>query len=160
MSAAAGGAATAGLRGLRAGDVVEVDCTDLIAKTGQAVGRADGMVVYVLGPIPGERARVRVEVVKAKYAVAELVELLDRSPDRVTPFCPLFGTCGGCQVQHLAYPAQLRWKRSLVDNALRRIGGISGARVGLPIGMADPRAYRNIHPVLQYLTAIRKLIYL
>jgi 23S rRNA (uracil1939-C5)-methyltransferase len=125
------------------GDVVEILCTDLIAKTGQAVGRASGMVVYVLGPVPGERARVRIETVKAKYAVAELLELLDRSPDRVEPFCPVFGACGGCQVQHLAYPAQLRWKRSIVENAIRRLGGITNAHVGLPIGMADPRAYRN-----------------
>jgi len=128
---------------LAAGDVVDVECTDLIAKTGQAVGRSGGMVVYVLGPLPGEHARVRVESVKAKYAVAELVELLDRSPDRVEPFCPVFGVCGGCQVQHLAYPAQLRWKRGIVENALRRLGGITGAAVGRTIGMDDPRAYRN-----------------
>ncbi len=128
---------------LRVGDVVEVACTDLIAKTGQAVGRADGMVVYVFGPVPGERARVRVEAVKAKYAVAELVELLDRSPDRVEPFCPVFGACGGCQVQHLAYAAQLAWKRSLIENALRRIGGIDAPNVSQAIGMDQPRAYRN-----------------
>lgn len=125
------------------GDIVEILCTDLIAKTGQAVGRADGMVVYVLGPVPGERARVRIDTVKAKYAVGDLVELLDRSPDRVEPFCPVFGTCGGCQVQHLAYPAQLAWKRGIVENALRRLGGIEDARVRVPVGMADPRAYRN-----------------
>ena len=125
------------------GDVVEIHCTDLIAKTGQAVGRADGMVVYVLGPVPGERARVRIETVKAKYAVGELVELLDVSPNRVEPFCSVFGTCGGCQVQHLAYPAQLAWKRGIVENAIRRLGGISGAHVGFPVGMASPRAYRN-----------------
>src|SRR5271165_605329 len=128
---------------VRVGEVVEIACTDLIAKTGQAVGRAGGMVVYVAGPVPGERARVRIELVKAKYAVAELVELLDRSPDRVEPFCDVFGACGGCQVQHLAYPAQLRWKRDLVDNALRRIGGIEGASVADAIGMDEPRAYRN-----------------
>jgi 23S rRNA (uracil1939-C5)-methyltransferase len=115
----------------------------MIAKTGQAVGRADGMVVYVLGPVPGERARVRIESVKAKYAVAELVELLERSLDRAEPFCTVFGTCGGCQVQHLAYPAQLVWKRGIVENALRRLGGISDPRVGKPIGMDHPRAYRN-----------------
>jgi 23S rRNA (uracil1939-C5)-methyltransferase len=134
---------TAAPPALLPGDVVEITCTDLIAKTGQAVGRSGGMVVYVLGPIPGERASVRIESVKAKYAVAELVELLDRSPDRVEPFCGVFGVCGGCQVQHLAYGAQLRWKRGIVENALRRLGGIAGARVGLPIGMANPRAYRN-----------------
>jgi len=128
---------------LAPGDIVEVACTDLIAKTGQAVGRTGGMVVYVLGPLPGERARVRIETVKAKYAVAELVELLDRSPDRVEPFCGVFGVCGGCQVQHLAYPAQLRWKRDLVENALRRLGGIVGADVRAAVGMNDARAYRN-----------------
>jgi len=128
---------------LRSGDVVEIQCTDLIAKTGQAVGRADGMVVYVLGPVPGERARVRIEAVKAKYALGELVELLDHSPERAEPFCPVFGVCGGCQVQHLAYAGQLVWKRDLVANALRRLGGIPNARVGLPIGMDVPRAYRN-----------------
>jgi 23S rRNA (uracil1939-C5)-methyltransferase len=128
---------------LAPGDIVEVACTDLIAKTGQAVGRADGMVVYVLGPVPGERARVRIETVKAKYAVGELVELLSHSPDRVEPFCGVFGACGGCQVQHLAYPAQLAWKRGIVDNALRRLGGIDDAKVGMPIGMDRPRQYRN-----------------
>jgi 23S rRNA (uracil1939-C5)-methyltransferase len=125
------------------GDVVEIDCTDLIAKTGQAVGRADGMVVYVLGPIPGERARVRIETVKAKYAVAEMLELLSTSEDRAEPFCAVFGECGGCQVQHFAYPAQLRWKRDIVAGALRRIGGIADADVRPTIGMAWPRAYRN-----------------
>jgi 23S rRNA (uracil1939-C5)-methyltransferase len=129
--------------GPEVGDVVEIVCTDLIAKTGQAVGRTGGMVVYVLGPVPGERARVRIESVKAKYAIAELVEVLDRSPDRAEPFCAVFGTCGGCQVQHVSYPAQLTWKQSIVANALRRLGGIPDARVGLPIGMDDPRAYRN-----------------
>jgi len=129
--------------GVTAGDLVDIECSDLIAKTGQAVGRADGMVVYVLGPVPGERARVRIESVKAKYAVAELVEILRSSADRAEPFCTVFGTCGGCQVQHLAYPAQLRWKRGLIEHALRRLGGIQGARVGFPIGMDVPRAYRN-----------------
>jgi 23S rRNA (uracil1939-C5)-methyltransferase len=129
--------------GVLPGDVVDIECSDLIAKTGQAVGRADGMVVYVLGPVPGELARVRVDSVKPKYAVADLIEILRRSPDRAEPFCTVFGTCGGCQVQHVAYPAQLRWKRGLIEHALRRLGGIQGARVGFPIGMDEPRAYRN-----------------
>jgi 23S rRNA (uracil1939-C5)-methyltransferase len=101
------------------------------------------MVVYVLGPVPGERARVRIESVKAKYAVADVVELVTTSPDRREPFCDVFGACGGCQVQHYAYDAQLRWKHGIVENALRRIGQIAGAHVNAPIGMAQPRAYRN-----------------
>jgi 23S rRNA (uracil1939-C5)-methyltransferase len=122
--------------------VREAAFTDLL-QTGQGVGRIDEMVVFAWGPLPGERARVRIETIKAKYAVAELLELLSFSPDRTEPFCGLFGACGGCQVQHLAYPAQLAWKRGLVAGALARIAGIADAPVAAPIGMDDPRRYRN-----------------
>jgi 23S rRNA (uracil1939-C5)-methyltransferase len=124
------------------GDVVEIEVTDLLSN-GQGVGRASGLVVFAWGPLPGERARVRISLVKAKYAVGETLELLSTSPDRKEPFCRVFGVCGGCQVQHLAYAAQLAWKKTMVDNALRRIGGLADAKVAEPIGMADPRAYRN-----------------
>jgi 23S rRNA (uracil1939-C5)-methyltransferase len=127
---------------LAPGTVVEMDVTDLLAN-GQGVGRVSGMVIFVWGPLPGERARVRITLVKAKYVVADLVELLSVSADRVEPFCPVFGDCGGCQVQHLAYAAQLDWKRAIIESALRRIGGIREATVAVPIGMARPRAYRN-----------------
>src|SRR5580704_11306049 len=116
-----------------------MDVTDLLAN-GQGVGRVSGMVIFVWGPLPGERARVRVTLVKAKYVVADLVELLSVSPERVEPFCPVFGECGGCQVQHLAYAAQLDWKRAMIESALRRIGGIRAATVAAPIGMPRPRA--------------------
>ena len=101
------------------------------------------MVVFVDGPLPGERARVRLTDVKAKYAVGEVLERETTSPDRAVPFCPAFGACGGCQVQHLAYPAQLAWKHRIVTGALVRIGGFTGVTVNAPIGMDSPRAYRN-----------------
>jgi 23S rRNA (uracil1939-C5)-methyltransferase len=101
------------------------------------------MAVFCFGPLPQERARVRVSDVKQKYAVADLLQILSESPARAQPFCPVFGICGGCQVQHLAYSAQLRWKRDVVRNALERIGGLSGVDVDDTIGMSEPRAYRN-----------------
>lgn len=101
------------------------------------------MVVFCFGPLPQERARIRITTVKPKYAVGELLELTLRSPFRAQPFCPVFGTCGGCQVQHLTYPAQLGWKRDVVKNALQRIGGFADAEIRDPIGMINPRAYRN-----------------
>ena len=116
--------------------------TDLLAN-GQAVGRIDGMVIFVDGPLPGERVQVRVTSVKAKYAVGEIVSYETRSDFRATPFCPVFGSCGGCQVQHLNYPAQLSWKEQIVRNALRRIGGFADVKVERPVGMTFPRAYRN-----------------
>lgn len=116
--------------------------TDLMAN-GQAVGRTGGMVVFCFGPLPGERARVRLTQVKRSYAVAEPIELLERSPERADPFCPVFGECGGCQVQHLSYRAQLQWKRATLRNALQRIGGIADADIAETIGAANPRGYRN-----------------
>jgi 23S rRNA (uracil1939-C5)-methyltransferase len=127
---------------LRAGVHLELEFTDLLAN-GQGVGRAQGMVVFCFGPLPMERARVRIAEVKQRYAVAELIELLSESPQRVQPFCPVFGICGGCQLQHLDYATQLEWKRETVANALRRIGGFAEIVVAPAIGMNDPRAYRN-----------------
>lgn len=127
---------------LRAGAELELLFTDLLAN-GQGVGRADGLVVFCFGALPEERARVRIREVKQRYAVADLVKRLSDSPNRAKPFCPVFGICGGCQVQHLEYSAQLAWKREMVRNALSRIGGLAGIEVEPTIGMMEPRAYRN-----------------
>jgi 23S rRNA (uracil1939-C5)-methyltransferase len=101
------------------------------------------MAVFCFGPLPRETARVKIAAVKQKYAVADLVRLISGSPFRVQPFCPVFGVCGGCQVQHLSYPAQLAWKRDVVRNALQRIGGFANVDVRDTIGMIAPRNYRN-----------------
>jgi 23S rRNA (uracil1939-C5)-methyltransferase len=127
---------------LRAGAELEIEFTDVLAN-GQGVGRASGIVVFCFGPLPGERARVRVEMVKPRYAVAEMLELLVESAKRARPFCPVFGACGGCQLQHLAYDAQLTWKRDVVRNALLRIGGFADVEVSETVGMNEPRSYRN-----------------
>jgi 23S rRNA (uracil1939-C5)-methyltransferase len=127
---------------LRVGAELELTFNDLLAN-GQGVGRAEGLVVFCFGPLPGERARVVVTQVKPRYAVADLRELLSESPARTQPFCPVFGRCGGCQLQHLNYPAQLEWKRQVVRDALERIGGHREIDVRATIGMTEPRAYRN-----------------
>jgi 23S rRNA (uracil1939-C5)-methyltransferase len=77
----------------------------------------------VPGALPGERARVRLEGRRA-----ELVEILDASPERANPYCPWFGRCGGCAAQHMSDALYRGWKRELVVEALRRAG--VEARVG------------------------------
>ncbi len=124
------------------GAEIELLFTDLLAN-GQAVGRASGMVVFCFGPLPHEQARVRITTVKQKYAVAQMLKLLGRSPMRATPFCAVFGTCGGCQVQHFGYEGQLQWKTDMVRGALARIGGFTDVTVRNAIGTTNPRAYRN-----------------
>jgi 23S rRNA (uracil1939-C5)-methyltransferase len=127
---------------VRVGEQYDVAFTDLLGN-GQAVGRVNGAVVFCFGPLPSETARVTIVGVKPKYAVAELHRLLTESPFRVKPFCPVFGKCGGCQVQHLNYQAQLEWKREVVRNALARIGGFAEVDLRDTVGMAVPREYRN-----------------
>jgi 23S rRNA (uracil1939-C5)-methyltransferase len=127
---------------LSVGSEHEVRFTDLLAN-GQGLGRVGAMVIFVWGPLPGERARIRVVELKKSYAVGEVVEMLEHSASRVAPFCPVFGTCGGCQVQHFAYDSQLEWKTRLLKDALERIGGLRGVHVEPAIGMDEPRAYRN-----------------
>ena len=101
------------------------------------------MVVFCFGPLPHEKAHVRITSVKPKYSVATMLHLIGRSADRAVPFCPVFGSCGGCQVQHFSYPGQLRWKTAMVQNALTRIGGFAGVTVRPAVGMINPREYRN-----------------
>jgi 23S rRNA (uracil1939-C5)-methyltransferase len=127
---------------VRLGQEVELEFNDLLSN-GQAVGRWAGMAVFVFGPLPRERARVRITALKPKYAVGTVVDLLERCAERADPFCPVFGTCGGCQVQHLRYADQLAWKQTVVRNALQRIGGIAEPVVAATIGMMLPRQYRN-----------------
>ena len=116
---------------------------DDIAYGGAAVGRHEGKAVFVPGGIPGEDVRVEIVEDKARYAQARLLEVLAPSPDRVAPPCASFGRCGGCQWQHIAYAAQLRFKTRIVRDQLQRLGRISEPPVREIIGMDDPWRYRN-----------------
>ncbi len=111
---------------------------DQLTNLGVGLGRVDGWVVMVAFALPGERIRARVFRNHANYSEADLVEVFEPSSERVAPRCPLFGVCGGCQYQHLSYPAQLEWKRSQVRETFARIGGI-GEEV-LPT-IASPRLF-------------------
>ncbi len=128
---------------LRPGDVLALPI-DGLSQDGRGVGRADGLVVFADGLVPGDRARVRVVRATARHAEAVPERLLEPSPDRVAPFCPVFGRCGGCALQALDCQAQLRAKRRIVVDALARIGGVADAEavVAETRGMADPYGYR------------------
>ena len=83
-----------------------------------------GWVVMVPFTLPGERVRARVFRNHKNFSEADLVEVLTPSPHRVAPSCPLFGRCGGCQYQHLAYAEQLAWKQRQVAELLQHMAGI------------------------------------
>lgn len=127
-------------RGFREGkfqyhEEVEV-VIDNLTNLGLGVGRVDGWVLMVPFALPGERVRVRIYRNHANYSDADLVEILEASPDRVEPTCKLFGTCGGCQYQNLNYEEQLRFKtrqvQELVDKNLRGDFSVEPA-IGSPV---------------------------
>ena len=84
----------------------------------------DGRVVFVHRTAPGDTVRARVTREKARWAEAELVELLEAGPARREAPCPSYARCGGCTVEHLDYREQLLWKSRIVADALGRIGGV------------------------------------
>lgn len=97
---------------------------DALTNLGAGVGRIGGWVVFVPFSLPGEKVRARVYRNDRNCSHADLLEVLEPSPDRVQPVCPLFGTCGGCQYQHLAYPKQLEWKSRQVGELMEHMAAI------------------------------------
>jgi len=83
-----------------------------------------GWVIMAPFALPGERVRVRVYRNHKNYSEADLLEVLTPSPHRLAPPCQIFGRCGGCQYQHLAYSEQLAWKRRQVGELLERMAGV------------------------------------
>jgi 23S rRNA (uracil1939-C5)-methyltransferase/tRNA (uracil-5-)-methyltransferase len=100
----------------------EIELTiDTLTNLGIGLGRVNGWVVMVPLALPGEKIRASVWRNKENYSDADLVEVLEKSPDRIEPRCPLFGKCGGCQYQNMTYAAQLFWKRKHVEELVRRL---------------------------------------
>lgn len=114
-----------------------------LGTNGEGVGRHDNLTVFVEGALPDEEILSEVTQSKKNYAVAKLVKILRESKDRVKPFCPIYDECGGCQLQHLSYAAQVKWKRQQVIDAVKHIGKLDGVEILDTIGMENPLRYRN-----------------
>jgi 23S rRNA (uracil1939-C5)-methyltransferase len=110
----------------------EADVMDL-DHDGRGVARVDGKAVFIEGALPGERVRFRTLKRRRQFDDAQLLEIVQRSPDRVTPRCPHFGVCGGCSLQHLAPAAQLAAKQRQFQDTLERIGRVTPARILAPV---------------------------
>src|SRR5208283_5497236 len=108
---------------------------------GAFLARIEGKAVFVPLALPGEQARVRIVDDKRGYATAEVEEIVHASEQRITPACPHFGACGGCQYQHANYAAQLAWKKDILRETLER-GGVYPPE-DIAVLAAEPWAYRN-----------------
>lgn len=115
-----------------------------LAHGGAGVGRADdGRVVFVRAACPGDVVDVEVTADHGRSLEADIVTIVEPSPERRTPPCPYFGVCGGCQWQHISYSAQAAAKRTQVIDSLARIGGITDVTVGETVSGPSPYGYRN-----------------
>ncbi len=124
------------------GEILSLTIDDL-AFGGEGVGRADGYVVFVPGGLPGDRLRVRLVQARSRFGRGVIDAVEQPSPQRVEAPCPYFGRCGGCRLQHMAYPAQLAYKAKQVADALQRLGGLTGIEVRPIIGAEETFGYRN-----------------
>ena len=141
-TASPGPASPAAPPALALGERITLDIHDL-AFGGEGVGRHGEMVVFVPYTCPGERVEAKVTQVQKRFARAVLVRIVRAAPERVEPRCTYYGECGGCQYQHLAYDAQVRWKHKQVSDLFERVGEFDPAVVRPVIPCPAPYQYRN-----------------
>ncbi len=114
-----------------------------LSSTGEGVGAHEGMKIFVDGALPNETVAVKITEQKKTYAKAELLKVITPSDQRTEPLCPVFGKCGGCQVMHLQYPAQLKVKKERIVDALVRIGKFQNPEVLPCYPSPTSLGYRN-----------------
>jgi 23S rRNA (uracil1939-C5)-methyltransferase len=124
------------------GELITGEVQDL-AFGGFGVIRHEGLVIFVPFTAPGDRIVCRVTKCKKNFAEGEIVEILQKGTSRISPLCPHYGRCGGCQLQHLNYAAQLKYKQNSVKDALTRIGGFSFSEVPVISGAEAQWSYRR-----------------
>lgn len=107
------------------------------------IGRVDGRVMMVPHSAPGDTITARVVEEKERFSIGEIAHIVTPSPFRRSPPCPYAGECGGCSWQHVKYETQLEAKRQSVDDALRRIGKLSGYDLRPIIPAANELHYRR-----------------
>ncbi|MCF8186741.1 MAG: 23S rRNA (uracil(1939)-C(5))-methyltransferase RlmD [Sulfuritalea sp.] len=100
---------------------------------GRGVAHVDGKAIFIDGALPTEKVTFRSHRIKPSYEVANVVDVLKQSNQRVVPKCPHFGLCGGCKLQHLDFAAQVANKQRLLENDLKHIGKVKPDNMLPPI---------------------------
>lgn len=116
---------------------------DGIAFGGAGIAKKDGKVFFVQGGLPKDVVEINIIKDKGKYAEAVISEIITPSPDRITPKCPVFDTCGGCQLQNLNYQAQLREKNHILKETLGRLGGLHDVSIDPIVPSPSEFEFRN-----------------
>ncbi|MDO9079687.1 MAG: TRAM domain-containing protein, partial [Desulfuromonadales bacterium] len=110
---------------------------------GNGIGRLDGKAIFVPLTAPGDQIRCRIVRDKGRWAEAELVDILQPAAERITPPCPVFGLCGGCQWQFLPYSEQAKWKEAIYRDLLQRQAGVAVEKIRPIVVAPAPYGYRS-----------------
>lgn len=113
-----------------------------VTSEGMGVGHVDGFCVFVPQTVDKDRVRTLIVKVKSGYAYGKCLEILNESEYRAEPVCSAFSKCGGCQLMHVKYDKQLQIKKEIIENAIKRIGGIDVKSIQM-IGAENELRYRN-----------------
>lgn len=137
---------------MKKNDSIELEIVDLsadgsgVGKTTKACGKENNaMTFFVKDALVGDKITAKIIKMKKTYGYAKLLEIIEPSPDRTEPLCPIHKQCGGCQIQALSYEKQLEYKQNKIQNNLMRIGGIDISQIPMEpvIGMQHAFRYRN-----------------
>ena len=123
-------------------EVFQVRIEDMSSE-GEGIGKTDGFAWFIKDTVTGDLVEASVMKTKKSYGFARLIRVIEPSPDRTEPKCPVARPCGGCQLQNMSYKAQLRFKENKIRNNLQRIGGLTEIPMEPIIGMEEPWRYRN-----------------
>lgn len=119
----------------------EVEILDM-GFEGEGIAKIDGYTVFIKGALKGEKVKIKILKANKDYGFAKLLEVIKPSEIRVEPECEVFSRCGGCNLQHMDYDAQMQLKTNLVKNTLKKSLGYEPS-VEPTIGMIRPYNYRN-----------------
>ena len=128
---------------LKKGDLLTNITVDTMAAEGKCIAKVNGQVLFISGGAPGDIVDVELTKIKTAFLEGRVKEIKKLSPQRTTPFCNHFGTCGGCSWQHINYPTQLQYKQQQVIDNLERIGGLQLPSIQPIIGSETEKYYRN-----------------
>lgn len=113
------------------------------SEDGAGIGKVDGYIWFIKDTVIGDLVEASVMKTKKSYGFARALRILEPSPFRVEPRCPVAKACGGCSLQAMSYEEQLRFKERKIRDALERIGGVKQLTMEPIMGMEDPWRYRN-----------------
>lgn len=126
---------------MRVTEEVEVSIEKL-SNLGFGIAKHEGLVIFVENACPGDKLKVKITKLNKNWANAQIVEILEKSPHRVEPFCSMQNVCGGCQLQFIDYDYQLQLKKEIIEDAMKSIGNIE-VEVRAPIASPENKNYRH-----------------